>query len=188
MPGCSNESKWDFNNPAGYHALSQLKDTEIKYYLIAGNNPEELRKQMDHLGVLDLYGKRRDAYTKWHLTWSWPTDANQNPEFDKTTSKIKFTINLPKWLPESGVSNELHEKWIGFYRAMLDHEYNHVKLALAQASKVSEAVRKRFQQNPNLEIDQAHQAAKAVVRQMYQADSEYDQKTQSGKLEGVVFP
>ncbi|MCB0319092.1 MAG: DUF922 domain-containing protein [Bdellovibrionales bacterium] len=180
-------NNWNFNDPLKKHELANIKNLEIKYYPVTGKSKKELRKAINSNGPVDMYGDKKDAYTKWFISWKWPSDIGSVPDFSKTTSQLKIELYLPKWIPADKTSDELKDEWISYYRAMLNHELKHVEIALNNYQNVSKAIRTAADKNQFLSVIEAHKIAKNEVRKIHAADKTYDILSHSGRLEGVKF-
>jgi len=160
----------------------------VEYYEIQGATPEELRREMDRLGPLDDRGRRRDAFARWRISWSWPLKSSGKPDFAGAMSQFEGVMTLPRWLGREDASTELIERWDHFMAAVRRHEEGHLGPAREATPQVAEAIRAAAGLNPGLTIREAHRIAEAVVRSVRAHDREYDERTRNGQTEGVRWP
>lgn len=160
----------------------------VEYYEIEGATPDELRREMDRRGPLDDQGRRRDAFARWRISWSWPLKSSGKPDFAGAISQFEGVMTLPRWRGREDASAELVKRWDDFMAAVRRHEEGHLGPARQAAPQVAEAIRIAAGQNPDLTIREAHRIAEAVVSSIRAYDREYDERTRHGQTEGVRWP
>lgn len=157
----------------------------IETYKIEGRTGRELRASLKELGPKDIYGSSRYAVTEWDVAWKWPFAADGSPRFSETRATCDVKIKLPEWSPPPDVEAGLTERWRTLSAALLKHEMNHANHALQNGELVAQAVRDAYQNNPVITWYDANKAAFKVLRKLREFDSEYDEKTNNGKEEGI---
>jgi len=171
-----------------YLELHDPPGVAVYPYRIYGDTAEELRDYINQHGPLDFAGRRGDAFTRWHIRWHWPFDADDNPVFEQSEVEYQITVSVPFWEPAEAASAELIEEWNQYYQALIAHEKKHVSFARDNAPRIKEEILKAKTRNTLLTEDQANQIAESIISEIHQLDREYDHRTQFGFLEGVQLP
>jgi predicted secreted Zn-dependent protease len=167
--------------------VTQDSRVEIQWYDVAGETAEELREQLERFGPVDQFGRRRDAYTQWHVRWSWPFNGHE-PIFEETDSEYSAVVHLPRWLDKHAASEDLQKQWDKFVSAVIQHEFQHILHIKEHHTRIEKRIQRAAQENPHLDSKTANAIARKVVNKIHKLDRLYDKRTESGKLEGVKFP
>ncbi len=157
-----------------------------KTYNIEGQTSQQLRKQMQERGPIDLYGVRRFGECRWKVWWDWP-DQNK---LLHVKVYARATLTFPKWEESDGSESsdpELRKKWENFLTRMRAHERQHLHHLIKLLPNVRDQINAAALTNPALTRKQANKIAQTVLRKIRQLDRDYDLRTQNGKLEGVVL-
>ena len=143
--------------------------------MIRGDTPEQLRKELDQKGPADNYGKRRDAYTHWYVSWNWPgAGSSGKPDFDRVKAGYRITVTLPCWSPDLDVETQSLRKWETFLKAVIEHELAHVKNVAARYQEVESQIREASKANPDLSTKEANLEAEKVLSKIRAWDREFD--------------
>lgn len=171
-------------NPIGEKVIS-LFPARISNYQVYGNTPQEIRRAMDTLGPIDDLGRRRDAYTRWHISWKWPSKDGK-PLLEEIEVQTDIEVILPKMV---GVTDPvLQASWNKFLNAVIRHESEHVHFVTTFAPTIREEIIKALIDNPSLSYRDANKIGKRILKEIRTSDLKLDQESDSGKKEGVVWP
>ena len=77
---------------------------------ITGMSAAQLRVALDRLGPTD-HGVHVDAFTRWYLSWQWPTASDGTFILSGATVTSTITITAPEWTPPPGVDTYLVAEW-----------------------------------------------------------------------------
>ena len=163
---------------------------ENVYYNVRGNSAQELRTQLNKFGVKGSDGKTYRANTNWNVSWRYvprSNSANCRITSANTTVRIKFTF--PKWIDRSSAPEELRQKWDEYIVALIKHERRHRDIAVEAAVQIERAI---AGMKPRATCDGLKRDVDAMghrlVEDCRKRQSEYDARTQHGRLEGARFP
>jgi predicted secreted Zn-dependent protease len=151
------------------HATLQLYD-------IRGSTESELRAQLNAYGPGGY-----DAYTQWQIHWNWPGRGEADCRLAEAEVSYEMTVTFPHWTPSVDVAPELVAKWNAYLEALALHENKHINNVVIHYPAVVAAIK----QGSCLS---AEAAAQAVLQQMRQFDSHYDDTTDHGRKQGARFP
>ena len=160
------------------------------YYQITGSTADELRTQMDQLGYTDEFGHRWDAYTEWHVNWSYPYSATSN----NCTSGLvqvqtQITFIFPQWNAPESASQDLIDRWDTYMAALQEHEDGHKKIAIEAGYEILQAINALPAYPSCSELEQAADAVGEIILEQYrQQQATYDQNTEHGRTQGARFP
>lgn len=168
-------------------SLNADPNVRVDWYTISGSSESELREALNRLGPVDQFGKRRDAYTAWQVTWRWPFKGGK-AQFSDTKARYEIVVTLPRWERPSAVRPELEQAWSRFNQALLRHEYNHVQHVRENYDEIESEIQRAAGNSSVLSYQEANARARRVIALIQRLDKEYDQDTLSGRTEGVLFP
>jgi predicted secreted Zn-dependent protease len=163
------------------------------FYTIKGENPEDLRQQMNTLGPT-VNGKPYDAQTTWSIKWqySWQPQ-NSSPTAPCVVKDVQIYMTLiqllPKWSDQNLASQTLQTKWNNFLAALEHHEQKHESNGMEAAQQIETTLLKMppMPSCPEL-VDKIERTAKGILRQYYIWDKKIDTDSNYGKKEGAAFP
>ena len=168
--------------------LAGVPSLLVSHYEVQGVSADEIRAELDKLGPLDLSGRRRDAYTLWHISWCWPLRNDGQAEFARTVSNCEIRVTLPRLKRGLVFDGGLLEQWDAFYQAVLWHELKHLEIVLRNYSRVAEVIKAAYGHNSTLSVMEANMLGRRVLEEIREQDRRLDELTQNGRLEGVRFP
>jgi predicted secreted Zn-dependent protease len=148
----------------------------VKPYDVSGSTESEIRAQLNARGPGGY-----DAYTQWHVRWSWPGQGTANCRLQEAEVSYEVTVTFPRWAPTEQATPELVMKWNGYLYALALHETGHVNNVVAHFPAVVAAIK-------GSTCLSAEAAAQAVLQQMRQYDTQYDATTDHGRTQGARFP
>lgn len=176
---------WQEASSLSSEAETSLFPARVTRYEVKGNTPEEIRSSMDSLGPIDELGRRRDAFTRWHISWKWPSEDGK-PLVHKVELTTDIEVTLPKLI--GSIDPNLQTSWNNFLNAIIRHESEHVHFVTTLAPTIREEIIKALIDNPSLSYRDANKIGKRILKEIRASDLKLDQESDSGKKEGVVWP
>ena len=157
-----------------------VPDVELTYYDVSGRTPEQIRAAIDRLRPTDSNdGKRVDALTRNHFQWRWPI-INGVCDLRRATVEFHASVTLPRLVNVSSLSDGIQREWTRYLAGIEEHEKGHLLNAWTRRDDVLTAIK-------NATCDTANDAAKAVLKEINQADVDYDRRTDHGRRQGATF-
>lgn len=159
-------------------------------YRVEGSTAEELREQLDQLGVVDEYGERFDGNTHWEIVWSYPYHQNAGVCSAGQVEVLgEITIFLPEWEPLEGASDTLISRWDEFVRALQAHEEGHGEISVKAANQIYEALSNLPAYPTCEELEQAaDELGENILENHRKMEEEYDTESNHGRDQGAHFP
>ncbi|PZV06666.1 MAG: hypothetical protein DCF22_23325 [Leptolyngbya sp.] len=161
------------------------------YYAINGTTADQLRRQMNQVGVLDPRSNRRfDGYTSWQIRWQYRYITSDNAcRIHKATVKTNITMTLPRWNPPRNASRKVIYRWQTYSKALKTHEDGHKQNGINAGNEVLQTL----QSLPGYtSCDQLGKTANTLgdhlIQKHTQWDIAYDKATGHGVSQGAVFP
>ena len=161
-----------------------------KYYDIEGWTADDLRQQMDRLGIRWTNGKTYDAYTGWNVNWHYRHRMIDGEcSMVKVTTTVKVEFRLPRWTDSENAPVALQKKWDDYMQALRHHEDGHKDFGIKAAAEIERAL---AELEPAESCEDLAEIANGLGEQIISkyADDErvYDAETNFGKTQGAVFP
>lgn len=153
----------------------------LKTYRVEANSIFEVNQFLKLYGPKDQFDGVHHAYTKWDISWNWPTREGKSI-FKDATVKIAITLTLPEWDNPGDTSDLL--TWERYSKAVVIHEMNHIKAAYNAADDILNTIQLLPEDtNPKL--------AKMLIQSRLDAlrgfDVTYDRNSKHGFYEGVTL-
>jgi len=143
---------------AASSASAQVRETEnTRYYAVRGQSVSALLAEMAAKGPDGFW-----AYSNWYVNWSGSCDV---------TLEIIYT--LPRWDDRAAASAELRGRWDRMITALVAHERQHAEHGRRAAHEIA--------------ADGCENDPSGIVDKWAAEDRAYDQRTEHGWSEGVVF-
>lgn len=164
-------------------------EARLVYYDVVGKSAAALRHEMSDKGPLDG-GKRFDAYTQWHVKWTFRyAPVGHGCRLTTIDTSLDGTIEFPRWQHGDDASPSLVEKWEKYLTALRTHEDGHYAHGVAAENEI-EALGQSFQIAGSCnKIAQAFNDQATAISARYAAmDVTYDRATDHGKSQGATFP
>lgn len=164
--------------------LSSLPGVIVVGYPVTGRSPRAIRESMNEgrPALADGDAERFDARTNWRYQTRWRRGPNGG--CDPSTAEVEMTVTviLPELANPEHLDRRERENWDRYFRALVGHEQNHVRIALAGA----EQMRTYMRGAPDCATMQAvpGQVGAAII----QASRTYDAQTRHGRTEGATYP
>jgi predicted secreted Zn-dependent protease len=162
-------------------AVSELPDTQVNHYDVAGDDAWSIRSSMNALRPTDAHdGLPMDAVTNWRFDWIWPGDGKGGCDLSRVSVGFRATVLLPR-LMRQGLDAKLAKTWTRYIAALSLHEAGHVRHAYEHREDVANAIRAST-------CATANAAGQAAIATLIQYDIDYDGATHHGRTQGVAFP
>ncbi len=153
---------------------------ELIYYDVSGSNPGQIRAAIDKLRPSDPNdGQRVDALTLHRFRWRWPI-VNGICDLNQATVAFEARVTLPHLTNLAALPTGLQQGWARYLAGLEEHEKGHLLNAWNRRDDVLAAIK-------SARCDTASDAAKAVLKQINQADIDYDRRTDHGRRQGATF-
>jgi len=172
------------SEPVTIEELSLIPLLEIEYYAIEGASLKELKRSIKKSRRTGPFGKKRDAFVHWSVSWKWPGIRGRG-DFKNIRVSYQIKVTLPRWANRKGVDKELIRKWEMYMRALLLHEWGHVELFRAHVGEIAPVVRDAYLKDPQLSAREANALAKGVLDKIRELDLKYDKVTKHGATQGA---
>ena len=160
----------------------KIANATIMYYEISGSTANELRQEMNKLGLLDPGdGLRYDARTDWYISWNWPGYGESECDLSLTSVRHDIKVTLPFWTPPAETEPSLIDHWNHYMNSLALHEQGHVDIIVNHYLTVRDAIQAAT-------CETAEQAAQEAISELRKLNEEYDTQTEHGKMQDAVFP
>jgi predicted secreted Zn-dependent protease len=167
-------------------------EQKIVTYDVTGRTPAEIRASVNKLGP---YGEREQrqvhAYTKWTVRWGFKMrNTPEGCDVAEVLTVVDAVITMPKLVVDPARSAKLELSFAQYTEKMMLHERGHVENGMTVARMI-EAELGKLPKMPN--CDEVMRQARPIGQRIGKEegdklDREYDQRTNHGALQGVVFP
>lgn len=151
-------------------------------YSVRGRSARSVREAMNDARPGSVDGERFDA----NMTWRYQTRWSSGPtgECDPATAQLEMSIvvTLPELTNPELLNRRDRENWNRYFRALVGHEHNHVRVAIAGG----EQLRTFMRGAPNCATMLA--AREQIDASIREANRAYDASTGHGRTEGATFP
>ena len=132
------------------------------------------------------------AMTEWEVTWKLRTTKRRvDCRLERPNVQLTIRTTLPRWMSADAAPAELRSMWRSFAVALGVHEAGHRDLGLRAVAAVTDALnRVQHQQTTSCTqlVSDADAAAQSVLSQFYQKNMRYDEMTEYGATQGVLWP
>jgi predicted secreted Zn-dependent protease len=162
----------------------------VEYYDVHGHSAHELRQSMNRHGNKWTDGATYDALTTWNVMSHYDL-AEENGQCRVVSVKVNAEIvhKLPRWVNRSETAPGLVEKWDRYLQALMVHEEGHRDFGIQAARETEEAISGMTTSRGCEELRSVLKArVDELIDQIKKQELEYDQRTDYGRLQGVVFP
>lgn len=160
----------------------EMRDVTIRYYRVAGESAEEVRRSINASGPRDQFGIPRAAYLAWSIRWRLPKDAAGSPRLSEPEITTRMELTLPRW---EGVSEGMKRRWEVYLEAILAHEDGHIENARSGERRIREALNAAQRAKRLGSERDAVAVAKGVLNELRAFDRQYDRRTANGTKTGV---
>ncbi|NBW08206.1 MAG: DUF922 domain-containing protein [Caulobacteraceae bacterium] len=163
--------------------LADRPDLALQGYEVEGRSPRSLRDSIDRRRPRSqASGERHDARTQWSYRTRWRNGPDGQCIPATATVILTLTMVLPDLASREGLSSREQADWDRYFAALVAHEGNHVRIAVAGQEQMQTAMR----------ASATCEAMTAVVgatnAEVRAASETYDSQTDHGRREGAVYP
>lgn len=165
-------------------------DARYTTYAVEGSTAEELRQQLDQLGVVDESGEHFEGHTEWEVTWAYAYRQNGGGcAAGQAEVLVEIHILLPEWEPPRQAPEALVSKWDEFRRALRAHEEGHGQIAVEAAEQIYEAL-SNLPVYPTCEglEKAADELGENLLESHRRREKAYDAESNHGRNQGAHFP
>ena len=168
---------------AATSVLNDLPGLTLTGYEVSGRSPNAVRRAMNSARPpAGTDRERHDALTSWRYSTRWRNGSDGQCSPATAEVAVTITVVLPDLTTREQLSSRERADWDRYFTALVGHEHNHGRIAIAGRDQMQAAMR----------VSASCEAMQAVVRQtsneVSAASREYDRLTEHGKLEGAVYP
>ncbi len=162
--------------------LAALPGVTLVGYPVRGRSPRAIRESINEGRPRPAHDGTFDARTDWRYQTRWR--GGPSGGCDPTTAEVDMTIvvTLPELATRDGLDRRERERWDRYIAALIGHEHNHVRIALAGA----EQLRTYMRAAPDCTTMQAAQSQ--ISASIQAASAAYDEDTRHGRTEGATYP
>ena len=161
-----------------------------EHYTVRGNDPRDLREQMDRLGTRGADGVTFDANTASRIRWDFTYHTSSDEcRIGSVLVLLDIRYLMPSWDGHRSAPRSLQEAWDGYLERLAAHEHTHGDLARKAAQDLEVTLlglpgRRYCDEGGKV----ANELANEKVRELQRQDAEYDERTRHGYTEGAIFP
>jgi len=162
---------------------------ETQTYPLRGKSEQELGKLIHDQGLGTARGEQYSAYCRWNVQWFYKYHRGSDAcSIASVSTKVRILYYLPKWANPMGADLVTRLKWDAFIKALTTHEEGHGQHGIQAAEEIEDTLAKMQLYKTCGELSAAcEERAKSIVEKHRQEDVSYDEKTQHGRTQGVVF-
>lgn len=162
---------------------------EYQYYPIRGKSAEELNRIIKGKGLGTDKWEKFSAYARWNIQWH--CKYNRGPghcSIAAVTTKVRISYYMPKWVNPTGADQVTRLRWEDFIKALTTHEEGHGEHGVLAAREIEESMLRLPPQKTcgNLSF-MCEELAKDIIDKYRKEDVKYDEETNHGLTQGVVF-
>lgn len=167
----------------------EVAETLVSYQ-IRGATFSQLDDQIEYLGPKDASGKSWDAWTRWHVSWTYEfLSSADGCKATEIRVKTSAEIQMPEWLDQHSASIEMQQAWRSYYDHLYAHEKGHARIGEDTGRQVREAIAAAPPASTCHEFrNRVDAVAHQIVDTGANSDQAYDAKTRHGKAQGVARP
>jgi predicted secreted Zn-dependent protease len=162
----------------------------VSYYDITGTTSAELQGALLRNGPT-INEVAVFALTEWEVSWRLGTTRVRDCRLARPNVRLTVRTVLPRWKSADAAPAALRSQWRSFAVALGVHEAGHRDLGLRAVAAVTDALHSaRQQQAPSCSqlVSDADAAAQSVLNRFYEENARYDERTEYGATQGVVWP
>jgi predicted secreted Zn-dependent protease len=163
--------------------LADLPDLILLGYEVEGRSPRSIRASINaRRPPEDAGGARHDARTRW--TYRNRVETGPDGQCDPRTATVvlRLTVVLPDLVSRDQLSVRERDGWDRYFAAVVAHERNHARIAVAGRDMLQTAMRA----SPTCDAMRA--AVRTTAAGITAASQTYDRQTGHGRREGAVYP
>jgi len=177
-----------FFSASGVAAEPEVQ-AEYQYYPIRGKGAEELNRIIKGRGLGTDKWEKFSAYARWDVQWYYKYNrGSDHCSIAAVTTKVRIAYYMPKWVNPAGADQNTRLKWEGFAKALATHEEGHGEHGILAAREIEEFILQLPPQKTCGELSLlCDELAKSIIQKYREQDVKYDEETNHGLTQGVVF-
>ncbi len=162
-------------------AVADLPNLTMIYDDVAGRERHTVRRRIDQNHLVDANdGRRVHAVTRYDFRTQWQTMNGQClPATAEAT--LHLSITMPRAIHYAEMSRREQQRWDRYWNQLLLHERNHALSAVRALPLLQQMLRSAR------DCAAMEAAAQAVFNRVAQINATYDQRTNHGQREGIVY-
>jgi predicted secreted Zn-dependent protease len=152
-------------------------------YAVEGTSSRAIRASInDRRPAEEANGARHDARTRWSYRPRWQVRPDGRCDPGTATVTLSLTMILPDLTTRDSLSTREKAEWDAYFTALVTHERNHGRIAVAGQERMQAAMR------ASPDCDAIRGAVRAALTEVTEASDTYDSQTDHGRREGAVYP
>lgn len=162
--------------------------TEKNFYKVNGLTTTQISNQIHNCSPLISEGNHYAASSDYAINWSFSYTGNEQGLCTITSVAVGLSITeiYPSWT-NSNNDAKLQSKWNNFITNLILHEDGHAKIDRMYADKIHSDLIQLQPTSCSSIVDTAHSLANARVRELNQANIQYDAQTNHGHTQGAIL-
>ena len=175
--------------PCNARAAPSVEVT-VKYYDVRGASADELRQQMNRLGIRWKDENTYDAYTGWDIRWRYTYEKSESRcSISSVRTSVDISYQYPRWSNPHSASAALKKRWELFIRALTKHEQGHGKIGVDSANEIEQSIAELRSRRTCATLGKAANAVGHQILDKYRSiEVDYDRRTRHGATQGAKFP
>lgn len=161
--------------------LAAVPGLTLVGYPVRGRSSRSIRESINE-GRPAGDGDRFDGRTQFRYETRWRANAAGGCDPSSVEVTTTFIVTMPELTTRPTLERRDRENWDRYFNALIAHEHNHVRIALAGQDQLRTYLRNA----PNCATMQA--AQEQITVQINEAQRAYDRNTRHGATEGAHFP
>ena len=160
-----------------------------RYYAVTGKTAEEIRASINQKRLAET-GHHFDTSSQWYASWSFEYKTDNNScriNAQALDVYIQGFIMMPQW-DSTGADPTLVNRWQKYIDALQKHANQYAQHGLDAGQEIREELPKLSEETCEQLKEQTDRKGEEILEKYRQKDREYNERTQHGMLEGVVFP
>ncbi len=167
----------------GRAGLGDLPEVTLIGYPVTGRSPRSIRESMNEARpTVEVDGGRHDARTGWIFQTRWRNGADGQCVPATATVSVVLRMTLPDLTTRDQLSPREEADWDAYFAALVTHERNHGRIAVAGRDQMQAAMR------ASADCAAMNAVVKTTSDEVRAASEEYDNQTDHGRREGAVYP
>jgi predicted secreted Zn-dependent protease len=163
--------------------VSELPNLTLTGYAVAGRSSRAIRESMDDKRPSEeVDGVRHDARTYWIYQTRWQNGADGHCVPATATVTLRLRMVLPDLTTRDQLSASEKADWDAYFAALVTHERNHARIAVAGRDQMQAAMR------ASPDCASMSKMIETTNEELKSASIEYDHQTDHGRREGAVYP
>lgn len=164
-------------------------DIHTTHYSVTGDTEAEIRQSMNMNTTAIKDGMRYDALTLWDIELRYSTrEIDGECELTDVSTKLKVIYTFPQHISLSNLPAALKLKWKQYFDALVAHENGHMRFAYSAAFAIENELLKFEKRKSCALLEKDIKSLKHRIRMQFHAlEKKYDQETQHGAIQGVIF-